>query len=79
MNFRTTNERLDSLERLEQKIDSMQRKIDSNVINEIPAKPQILPFSTVEAMQMFTKDNAVYDETVSIELIHFMLSICACV
>lgn len=49
----------------------MQRKMDSNIINAIPAKPQVLPFSTIEAIQMFTKDNAVYDETVSIELINY--------
>lgn len=38
---------------------------------QFPAKPQILPFLTVEVIQMFTKDKAIDDEIVSVELIYF--------
>ncbi|XP_071577849.1 uncharacterized protein [Temnothorax nylanderi] len=47
------------------RLDSIERKIDSNAVNAMSTKPQVLLFSTIEAIQMFTKDNAAaYDETV---------------
>nr|XP_012230754.1 PREDICTED: uncharacterized protein LOC105677028 [Linepithema humile] len=52
------------MQRTNERLNTIERKIDCNVINTIPTKPRILPFSTIEAIQMFTKDNAVYEEVV---------------
>lgn len=56
INFRSINERLNTIE----------HKIELNVLNAMPIKPLLLPFSTIEAIQMFQKDTAVYQDVVSI-------------
>lgn len=50
----------------------MEQKIDGNIVNAIPMKPQILPFSNIDAIRMFKKeDSTLYNEVVSqINILH---------
>lgn len=50
----------------------MEQKIDGNIVNAMPMKPQMLPFSNIDAIRMFTKeDSALYNEVVSrINILH---------
>ncbi|XP_039309920.1 uncharacterized protein LOC120358742 [Solenopsis invicta] len=60
------NEVKHEIQSINERLNTIEHKIELNVLNAMPMKPLLLPFSTKEAIQMFQKDIAVYQDVVNI-------------